>query len=90
MTADPVNASLSVGPVAAADQPGTTRGPETGQQRIGAAQGETQFATRLLRADLAAVSPLKNGDTAVELGVVEPALVVVGGDTGGNLRMRSL
>jgi hypothetical protein len=36
------------------------------------------------------VSPLKNGDTAVELGVVEPALVVVGGDTGGSLRMRSL
>jgi hypothetical protein len=74
----------------AADQPGTTRGTEPGQQRVGAAEGETQFATRLLRADLAVVPPLKNGDTAVHFGVVEPALVVVGGHTGGNLRLRSL
>ena len=90
VTSDPVDASLSVGPVSAADQSGTTRGPEPGQQRVGAAEGETQFAARLLGGDLAAVSPLKDVDTAVELGVVEPALLVVSGDAGGNLGPRSL
>jgi hypothetical protein len=90
VTSDPVDAWLPVGPVAAADQPGTTRGPETGQQRVGAAEGEAQFAAGLLGGDLAAVSPLKDLDTAIELAAVTDALLVVGGDAGGNRRLRSL
>ena len=70
MTSNPVDASLPVRAVATADQPGTTRGTETGQQRVGAAEREAQFAARLLRADLAAVSPVKDVDTAIQLGVL--------------------
>jgi hypothetical protein len=36
------------------------------------------------------VSPLKNLDTAIELGAVTGALLFVGGDAGGNRRLRAL
>ena len=62
-TSDPVDAPLSVGSVAAADQPSTTRGLKRASS-AGAAE-ERQFAARLLGGDLAAVSPLEDVDTAI-------------------------